>query len=129
MDTQHQEPKIAESHTEHKKDEHQESNKNSKKTNEKVMAVLAYIGILVIIPLLVSKKNPFVTFHVKQGLVLLSITIIIWALGYLMLPIWFLYRLVDLGVLILAIMGIINVANNKQEELPLVGQFAKHFKI
>lgn len=82
-----------------------------------------------IIPLLASKKDPFVTFHVKQGLVLLSITVIVWLLGYLSFPIWFLYRIVDLFVLVLAVIGIINVIKNRQEELPLVGQLAKYFKI
>src|SRR5882672_2817515 len=36
----------------------------------KMYAVLAYLSILCIIPLIVKKKNPFVLAHGKQGLVL-----------------------------------------------------------
>jgi len=36
----------------------------------KMYAVLAYLSILCIIPLIVKKKNPFVMAHGKQGLVL-----------------------------------------------------------
>ena len=36
----------------------------------KMYAVLAYLSILCIIPLIIKKKNPFVLAHGKQGLVL-----------------------------------------------------------
>ena len=39
-------------------------------TDGKMYAVLAYLSILCIIPLIVKKKNPFVLAHGKQGLVL-----------------------------------------------------------
>jgi uncharacterized membrane protein len=105
-----------------------EEDHKDKKTGEKVMSVLAYIGILVIIPLLASKDKPNVKFHIKQGLVLVVISAIVWILGYwIMLPIWPLLKVLDLGILILSIIGIINAIQNKQKNLPLVGQFAKHF--
>ena len=95
--------------------------------NKILMGILAYIGILVIIPFLVSKNDPFVKFHIKQGLVLLAIEIAIWLVGSFMWQLWPLLQLVNLGVLVLAIVGIVNVIKNMQKELPLVGSFAKNF--
>lgn len=41
----------------------------------KVFAVVAYLGILCIIPLLLKKENKFALFHGKQGLVLFVIEV------------------------------------------------------
>ncbi len=104
---------------------------NTSNNNNKVMAVLAYLGPLVIISYLVSKNDPFVKFHIKQGLVLFVISIIMWVLGGGMFfySFWMLWRIVHLAVIILSIIGIINVLGNKEKELPLVGQFGSYFKI
>ena len=37
----------------------------------KLMAILAYLGILVIIPILAAKESKFARFHSNQGLILL----------------------------------------------------------
>jgi uncharacterized membrane protein len=104
----------------------------------KVMGVLAYFGILVLVPLLAAKESKFARFHANQGLIL-CIAIIAWAiingllmaiLGGIMLPDgWRVYGLI--GTLlslvyiifsILAIIGIINAASGKAKELPLIGK-------
>lgn len=94
-----------------------------------LMAVLAYLSILVIIPLLVVKNDAFVTFHVKQGLVLAIIGLIVSALGMSMM-IWILFpiiSIINLGLLILSIMGIVNVVQGQEKKLPLVGHLADNF--
>ena len=100
-----------------------------KPEHKKVMSVLAYLGILIIIPFLVAKDDPAVKFHLKQGLVLLIIELIVWVLGRTMLgwELWPLLNLVNFATLILAIIGIVNVIHGKEKELPLVGGFAKNF--
>jgi len=99
--------------------------------NRALMGILSYIGILVLIPLLsgAGKKDSFVRFHIKQGLVLLVIIAIIWFLGYTQIPFWIVFQLINIGVFILSIVGIVNVVNKKEVELPVVGRFAKYFKI
>lgn len=95
-----------------------------------LMGVLAYIGILVFIPFVVAKDDPFVKFHVKQGLVLFIIEAIIMVVSEMMLlgPLSPLLGLVNLGAIILSIIGIINVAKGEERELPLVGRYASNFK-
>ena len=92
------------------------------------MGILSYIGPLVIISYLVAKNNPFVKFHIKQGLVLLVIEIAVWLLGTIMWSLWPILNLVNLATLVLAILGIVNVVHQKEKELPLVGKYASHFK-
>ena len=93
------------------------------------MSVLAYLGILIVIPFIMAKDDPTVKFHIKQGLVLFIIEIAVWAIGTTMFywQVWQLLQLVNLATLVLAIIGIINVVQGKQKELPLVGSFASHF--
>jgi len=91
------------------------------------MGVLAYIGPLIIVSYLVAKDDPFVKFHIKQGLVLVVIEIVVWLLGMFMWQTRMPLQLVNLAVLVLAIIGIVRAAQGKEEKLPLVGGFAKHF--
>lgn len=96
----------------------------------KVMAVLAYLSWLVLIPILGAKSSPFARFHANQGLVLAIAEIICGVLlGILVkLPlIGWIFGLVDgvfgLICLIFAIIGIVNAANGRAKELPIVGKF------
>ena len=88
------------------------------------MAIVAYI--LFFIPLLTDAKNdPFVKFHIKQGLVLFIgwfIAMILW-----WTPLFMIAWLLDLGLLVLLIIGIMNAMNAKEQELPLIGKFGKNF--
>ena len=94
-----------------------------------LMGILSYIGILVIIPFLVAKDDPFVKFHIKQGLVLVVIELAAWVLGAMLWQLWMLLNLVNLATLVLSIIGIVNVVQGTQKELPLVGSYAKYFNI
>ena len=100
--------------------------------NKTVLGVLAYLGPLVIISYALGNEVPFVKYHVKQGLVLFILEILIWALGSMFLWhfyfIYFVYQLANLVTVILAILGIINVVQNKERELPVIGQYAHSFK-
>jgi uncharacterized membrane protein len=95
----------------------------------KLCAFLAYIliGIIWYFADEKMKKNSFVKFHVKQGLVLLITSLIINIVGS-MVPFvgWFIILpLGGLLTLILWIIGIINVLNGKENPLPIIGGFAK----
>lgn len=94
-----------------------------------LFAVLAYIGILVVVSYLMAKDDPFVKFHVKQGLVLLTLEVAIWVIGSTVWHVWMVLNILNLGVLVLAVIGIINAVHHKEQELPLVGTFARHFPI
>lgn len=100
-----------------------------KKQESNLMAILSYFGLLFLIPMLVVKDDSFVQFHAKQGLVLFlfeaatAIFAAVPILGWLGAPILYIFWIV------LSIIGIINVVNNKKEQLPIIGQLADRFKI
>ncbi len=97
-----------------------------------LMGMLAYIGPLVLIPYFLAKDNSFVRFHVQQGLVLFVIEIILWVLdGFMFYShfLWNILTLINFGLLILSVIGIVNVLQKKEKELPLVGNYAKNFKV
>ena len=91
----------------------------------KIFAVLAYFGILFLVPLLAAKESRFAQYHANQGLVLFIVDIIVWiaffVLGFVV-PLLFLFSwLVWLGVLALHIIGIVNAAQGEMKPLPVVG--------
>lgn len=86
----------------------------------KYWAVLSYLGVLVIIPLIVKKDSKFTQFHVKQGLVLLVGWILSW------LPFG---PIIGLVAFVFSIIGIINVLSGETKPLPIVGELAEKIKL
>ena len=94
-----------------------------------LMGILSYIGPLVIISFLVSKNDSFVKFHIKQGFVVFGIEVIAWVAAMIIYPLWIFMPFVHLALFVLSIIGIINVVQKKEKELPLVGSLSKYVKI
>ncbi len=111
--------------------------------NNKIMAVLAYLGLLWLIPFFGCKQSRYAQYHCKQGLTLLLaeiaytiISVVLSALiktrhyvygiyvgsytpGWLSTVLW----LVAIPIFVLAILGIINAASGKAKELPVIGKY------
>ena len=94
----------------------------------KVMAILAYLGILVLVPLFAAKESKFARFHTNQGLVLaiaeivVSIAVnILDGIPLVGIIVSIAGGLIGLVSFILAIIGIINAAQGKAKELPVIG--------
>ena len=83
--------------------------------DNKVMAIFCYIGWLVLIPLIASKSK-FVKFHTNQGLILFLAGF----LGVIPLVGW----IISIAAFVLAIVGIVNVANGRAKQLPIIGKFS-----
>ena len=88
----------------------------------KLMAILAYLGILVLIPLFAAKESKFARFHTNQGLILLIISVVIYFIGRIS-ALSTLAWLLNAAVFILAVIGIINAVKGETKELPLVGKY------
>lgn len=98
--------------------------------NNKAMAILAYLSWLVLIPLFAAKDSKFARFHVNQGLVLaigelivLTIIGILTRIPFIGWIFGILESLAGLVFFILLIVGILNAANGKAKELPIVGKY------
>lgn len=100
----------------------------------KTMALLSYLGILVLIPILGAKESKFARYHANQG-ILLCIAAILYGVAYSILSAivlaisWRLYfvvsllGLVGIAFIVLAIIGIVNALNGRAKELPLIGKY------
>lgn len=97
----------------------------------KAITFLSYLGVLALVPLLAKKDSEFAQFHAKQGTVLfVGSFVFYYAAGIipyvghsLILP------AVSIFGIVLAIMGLINVANGAKKELPIIGDLAKKIKL
>ncbi len=97
------------------------------KKEKDLTALLSYIGILVIIPLLVSKDD-FAKFHIKQGLVLLIAEIATMFIMWIPIIGWFGGPILWIIWIVLSVLGILNVVSGKKTLLPIIGKFAEKFK-
>jgi uncharacterized membrane protein len=92
------------------------------------MAVLAYLGILIIVPFVTDAKNdPFVKFHIKQGLALIISEVVGLFIGVVPILGWIISPLLLLFNLVMVILGIVNAATGKQKELPIIGAIGSKF--
>ena len=96
-------------------------------SNDKVMGVLSYLGILVLIPLCVGNSS-FTKFHANQGLVLLIVEFIfgiVLGIGMALPIIRILFAIIggvfELICLCLAIFGIVTAVNGEMKEIPVIG--------
>lgn len=90
------------------------------------MAVIAYI--IFFLPLLTDSKNdPFVKFHVKQGLVLFVAWVADSIIGMVPILGWVIAPLLAIVLVVLFVIGIMNAVAGKEKELPLIGKYASNF--
>lgn len=102
----------------------------------KLMAVLSYLGILVLVPILAAKDSPFAKFHATQGINLLIVGVawsivsgiisaILGLIGVAFLSVlWSIITwLVGIVIFLTMVIGILNAAQGKAKELPVIGGF------
>lgn len=100
----------------------------------KVFAILAYLSILVLVPIFAAKDSRFARYHANQGLVLLIceavvyvaivivnaiLTAVYWRLFWIgSLLTW----LQSIAVLVMVVLGIVNAATGRMKDLPIIGR-------
>lgn len=110
----------------------------------KVYGILAYLGFLVIVPILLAKESAYAKFHSNQGLILFIVEVGIniggrilmvmlglftmvplvgWLFGIIATIMSIVIWLARIATLVFAIMGIINAVKGEAKELPIIGKF------
>lgn len=99
----------------------------------KVMALLAYLGLLFLVPLFAAPNSKYARYHTNQGLVLclaavafgivhvifsFLLVMISWRLSFLSTIIGLLW----IAFPVWCVIGIINALNGKAKELPIIGK-------
>jgi uncharacterized membrane protein len=96
----------------------------------KIFAILAYIGILFLVPLLAAPQSKFARYHTNQGVVLFLATLVLcMGLGILsFIPFVgcvtsILFVAVFVAAFVFMILGIINAAGGLCKPLPFIGNY------
>jgi len=92
----------------------------------KTMGILAYLGILVLIPIFAAKTSKYARYHANQGLILFLIEFVFGIILNILLGIsavFAIFGLLNFAFLALLIIGIINASSGKAKELPIIGKY------
>ena len=101
-------------------------------TQNKVMGILAYLGILCLVPIFAAKNSPYARFHANQGLVLFIAEIAygivygILAVVFAFIPVIGLIVIALLGLasivfVVFLVIGIMNACSGEPKKLPIIG--------
>ena len=110
--------------------------KESKEVEEgKIFAFLgvflSIIGFAIV--LLAKKDNKYAMYYAKQGLVLFVAYVIVVIVSAVLRIIPLIENLIGnlllIGIIILWLIGFINALSGKEKPIPIIGQYAKYFKI
>ena len=88
----------------------------------KIYAVLSYLSILCIIPLVLKKENPFVLFHGKQGLVIFIGEVAVFVAHIVLGP-----AILSIGTFVfgvVSLVGIIQVLRGQYYKFPYISDIA-----
>lgn len=100
----------------------------------KTMAILAYIGPLVLIPIFAARNSRFARYHANQGLILLIaeaiystiygiLSRILLSISFLLYLPFSILGLVNAVFVLFAVLGIINAAKGYAKQLPFLGKY------
>ena len=94
----------------------------------KVWALMSYLWILCLIPLIMKRDDKFILFHAKQGLMLFLGSIIFSAVALIPI-IGLIGALANLIIFILSIAGIINSLLGRYWRIPFLGEYVTKLEI
>jgi len=87
----------------------------------RALAWLSYFGLLLIIPAVVQRNNPYTVFHVKQGMSLLIVNVIVAFFCLFVLTNPIICQAISIALLVINVIGILNAILGKVKPLPLIG--------
>ena len=94
---------------------------------DKIMLVLAYVGLLSLIPFITVKDSEFLKWHAKQGLVLFGLFIAFSLINAIPILGTLIYCVGFLGYLGVSILAIVKALKGERWNLPLVSDLASKF--
>ena len=91
----------------------------------RVVAVLSYLGPLFFVPLFLKRESPFCQFHAKQGLAFFVVWMIGWAIFWVPVFGWLLW----VAVALFDVYAIVKAFQGEKWEAPIIGDLAKKINI
>ena len=114
----------------------------------KIMAILSYLSILVLIPWFAAPQSKFARYHAKQGVVLcfiyivyiiissilsaiikVEVTVLGYGTGIKATPEWLstILWIISIPIFLLSVLGIVNALQGKAKEIPFIGKYANKY--
>ncbi len=93
--------------------------------DNKLMAGLSYVGILVLVPLLLKKDSKFAYEHAKQGLVML----IAWIIGSFVFWIPLIGWTLGIVLLVVDVLALVKALSGEFWEVPVLGELRNKFNL
>jgi uncharacterized membrane protein len=89
----------------------------------KVNAILSYLGILIIVPLISedAKKSTFAKFHLNQGLVLLIASVVLSVVWVIPILGWIVGFFGGIALFVIWLMALISAIQGEMKRVPLLG--------
>ncbi len=94
------------------------------------MCILSYLGLFSLIPYIMKKDDPFISWHAKQGLLIAAVSIVTYFLLFVlsMVPLvgtiaMLLNALFGLSVLAISVFCIVQACSGKRWAVPVLSQF------
>ncbi|MBI4974870.1 MAG: hypothetical protein HZC19_03600 [Candidatus Omnitrophica bacterium] len=91
----------------------------------KAYAILSYLWILCLVPLILKKENRFAMFHAKQGLVLFIGELAVAFVGIIPILGWMILFFGTILFSLLSLIGIVQVLMGNFWKMPVVGDIAE----
>ncbi|MFH1395154.1 MAG: DUF4870 domain-containing protein [Candidatus Omnitrophota bacterium] len=110
-------------------EEAKKTKEKESKSSEVGFAVLSYLWILCLIPILMKKEDPFVKFHARQGLMLFIVEVAIGIIGIIPFLGQIIYILGMLVCGILSLIGIVQVLMGNEWKMPVIGAWSEKITI
>ncbi|MFH1878805.1 MAG: hypothetical protein ABH883_08370 [Candidatus Omnitrophota bacterium] len=98
-------------------------------SDDNVYAILAYIWVLCLIPILMKKRGEFIEFHMRQGLILFIAEIAFFVIGIIPFLGTLIYMVGMFLCGVLSLIAIANVLMGKQWKIPIMGEWAERVKL
>jgi len=96
---------------------------------DRFLALISYLGILSLVPVVLKVRNEFSHFHMRQGLVLFIAEIIFTLIWVIPLIGWIIGFLGWICCVVLSLVGIVNAIIGKKWQMPVVGRFTDKIKL
>ena len=106
-----------------------DSNDEAVVKDGKLFAIVAYIGILCLLPILVKKENKYALHHGKQGLVIFISFVIVVFLPIIPILGWILCPILFIILVIFSLIGIIQAATGNYWRAPIIADLADKIKL
>ncbi|MCX6812050.1 MAG: hypothetical protein NTW79_00285 [Candidatus Berkelbacteria bacterium] len=93
--------------------------------NQKLITLLSYLPIIFLVPLFAFRKDQFIQYHAKQGVIMFMLAILFSFSFWISALAWILW----LVYIVIWVTGVINVLTGKIEPVPVVGKIAERINL